>query len=154
MLKRVKNWLGIEGVKVELLVPETIPSDSGVIKGKVRFTSMNEQTVTAISLRLIEKYSRGRKKKKLTDEYLLSAHEVNKIVEVPKDGSIEVDFEMSFDLLKSKMDQIQERNFILKGLVSAAKKLKSVKSEYRLEVEADVVGTALNPFDRKVIQLD
>lgn len=154
MLKRVKNWLGIEGVKVELLVPETISSDSGVIKGKVRFTSMNEQTVTAISLRLIEKYSRGRKKKKLTDEYLLSAHEVNKIVEVPKDESIEVDFEMSFDLLKSKMDQIQEKNFILKGLVSAAKKLKSVKSEYRLEVEADVVGTALNPFDRKVIQID
>ena len=138
---------------MELMLPDTVDSNDGVIRGKVRFTSMNEQTVTAISLRLIEKYSRGRKKKKLTDEYLLSSHEVNKIVEVPKGEPIDVEFEMSFDLLKSKMDQMQEKNFLLRGIVSAAKKLKSVNSEYRLEVEADVVGTALNPFDRKIINL-
>ena len=43
----------------------------------------------------------------------------------------------------------KKKNFLFGGLVKAAKKLRGVRSEYRVEVEADVVGTALNPIDNQ-----
>lgn len=153
MLGRVKKWLGIEGIKIELIVPESINPNSENIKGSVRFISMNAQTVTSLHFKLTEKYIRGRRKSKLTDEYLLSEQEIPMLIEVPANEPVEYPFELPFKIMRSRMDELESKNFILKGIVRAAKAIKSVKSEYRLEVEADVLGTALNPFDRKIIIL-
>jgi hypothetical protein len=153
MLGRVKKWLGIEGIKIELIVPESISQNSENIEGAVRFVSMNAQTVTSLHFKLTEKYIRGRRKSKLTDEYLLSEQEIPMLIEVPANEPVEYHFELPFKIMRSRMDELESKNFILKGIVKAAKAIKSVKSEYRLEVEADVLGTALNPFDRKIIIL-
>ncbi len=153
MLGRVKKWLGIEGVKVEVIIPEEISRHDRVVQGRLRFGSMNPQTVASVNIKLIETYRRGRRKSKLTDEYLLAEKDMHVMIDVPVDEFVELEFELPFDLVKSPMDEFQEKNFILGGLISAAKKLKGVDSEYRVEVEADVVGTALNPFDRKSFQL-
>ncbi|MEL6925778.1 MAG: hypothetical protein AAFO94_17160, partial [Bacteroidota bacterium] len=64
MFGTVKKWLGIEGVKLELVLPEVVNEKSGEIKGQIRFFSKNEQTVTAIRVVLVEKYSRGRRSAK------------------------------------------------------------------------------------------
>lgn len=153
MLGRVKKWLGIEGVKVEVIIPEEISRHDRVVRGSLRFGSMNPQTVASVNIKLIETYRRGRRKSKLTDEYLLAEKDMHVMIDVPADEFVELEFELPFDLVKSPMDEFQEKNFILGGLISAAKKIKGVDSEYRVEVEADVVGTALNPFDRKSFQL-
>ncbi|MDH3650005.1 MAG: hypothetical protein OEQ53_09990 [Saprospiraceae bacterium] len=149
MLGRVKKWLGIEGVKVEVIIPEQVEHNSGVVQGILRFASMNPQTVSSVNLKMIETYKRGRRKSKLTDEYLLAERDLHVMIEVPQNEFVELDFELPFEMVKSKMDQLQEKNFILGGLVSAAKMLKGVTSQYRIEAVADVVGTALNPFDQK-----
>ncbi len=154
MLRRVKKWLGIEGVKVELLIPGKLSQKNGILTGSVRFSSMNTQTVTSLHFKLIEKYSRGRRKSKLTDEYILSEKVVPVLIEVPAHEPVYYHFDLPFEMIRSKMDELEGKNFILKGLVKAAKSVKSVRSEYRLEVEADIVGTALNPFDRQVIELE
>ncbi len=153
MLKRVKKWLGIEGVKVELILPEEISKTTGLIEGTIRFTSMHAQTVSSVQLKLVERYVRGRRKKKRTDEYLLAERTIHRLIEVPEQESVEIEFELPFDLLKSHMDHLEDKNFLLKGLIRAAKAVKAVKSEFRVEAEADVVGTALNPFDRQVVNL-
>ncbi len=153
MLGRVKKWLGIEGIKIELILPESINPKSENIVGSVRFISMNAQTVTSLHFKLTEKYIRGRRKSKLTDEYLLSEQEIPMLIEVPANEPVEYPFELPFKIMRSRMDELESKNFILKGIVRAAKAIKSVKSEYRLEVEADVIGTALNPFDKKIIIL-
>jgi hypothetical protein len=153
MLKRVKKWLGIEGIKLELMVPESISKDKTAIVGTVRFYSMNPQSVTAIHLKFIEKYARGRRKSRMTDEYVLIEKEIPVLIEVPAHEMVEYPFTLPFEIIRSKMDELEAKNFFLRGLVKAAKTIKAVNSEYRLEVEADVLGTALNPFDKKVIAL-
>ena len=153
MLKRVKKWLGIEGVKVELLLPEEVNHKEGSIKGSVRLSSMNAQTVTSFHFRLVEKYIRGRRKSKLTDEYLLAEMDVPILINVPANESIAYAFELPFEIIQSRMDELEGKNFVLRSLVRAAKSIKAVKSEYRLEVEADVIGTALNPFDKKIVNM-
>ncbi|MCB0680024.1 MAG: hypothetical protein KDC32_03565, partial [Saprospiraceae bacterium] len=123
------------------------------IDGSIRLYSKNEQTVTAVKVVLIEKYSRGRGKEKLTDEYQLGEINLNKRFKVPAEGMIEIDFSLPYSTVKSDMDDLADKNLLAGGLVKAMKFFEKVQSEYRLEAEAKVEGVALNPFDRKVIEL-
>lgn len=153
MFGKVKKWLGIEGVKVELLLPEMVFEEVGAVSGQLVFHSKNEQVVKSVSLKLIEKYSRGRGQEKLVDEYLLGEITLKQRIVVPTDEPIGVDFTLPFQLQKSNVDEFGDKNFLTGGLVSLAKKLQAVNSEFRIEAVADVEGTALNPFDKKTIKL-
>ena len=153
MIGRVKRWLGIEGVKVELVLPEEIKGSDGLIEGKIRFQSMHTQKVKSIRLTLSEKYTRGRFKNKLTDLYKIAETEQKEDIIVPADEVIEVDFVLPFSVVKSDMDEIADKNFVFRKIVGAAKKIKNVKSEYTLEAEAIIEGTALNPFDKKTVNI-
>ncbi len=153
MFGKVKKWLGIEGVKVELVLPEMAFEEVGAISGQLVFHSKNPQVVQSVKLKMVEKYSRGRGQEKLVDEYLLGEITLKKRIEVPAEEPIAVDFTLPFQLQKSNVDEFGAKNFLTGGLVSLAKKLQSVKSEFRIEAEADVEGTALNPFDKKIVNL-
>ena len=66
-------------------------------------------------------------------------------------GSAKSAFVELLDLSKSEMDKMEESNPIFGGAVKAAKWLRGVKSTYRVELKAEVVGTMLNPFVKKNI---
>ncbi|MEL7123261.1 MAG: sporulation protein [Bacteroidota bacterium] len=151
MFGRVKNWLGIEGVKVELDIPEEVRAKDKVIAGKLMFISMNTQTVTKVTLRLVEKYMRGRGDERLVDEYSLGSIVMEKSFEVEANQPAELEFELPFDLVNSDVDSFERKNFIAGGIAKLAKLAYNVKSTYRVEVEAKVKGTALNPFDKQNI---
>ncbi|MEM1322725.1 MAG: sporulation protein [Bacteroidota bacterium] len=151
MFGKVKRWLGIEGVKLELILPEGVRAADGLIEGRIRLTSMDEHRVTGITVLLVERYSRGRKDNKLTDEYELGKIELEQDIEIPAEEAIEVEFQLPFEMMKSDMDQLQDRNILLGGVVKAAKWMSGVRSAFRVEAEARVAGTALNPFDKKTI---
>ena len=153
MFGKVKRWLGIEGVKIEMILPDEVFGASGLIEGKLKFESMHLQTVTHIKLTLTEKYIRGRWKNKLTDQYKIGEIELNEDIEVPAHEVIMMDFELPFTLVKSDMDELGDKNFVFKKLVGVAKTLKNVKSEFYIEAEAAVRGTALSPFDKQQINI-
>ena len=153
MFGKVKRWLGIEGVKIEMILPDEVSGSSGIIEGKLRFESMHLQTVTKIKITLTEKYIRGMFKNKLTDQYKIGEIELDEKIEVPAHEVILLDFELPFTIVKSDMDELGDKNFVFKKLVDTAKALKNVKSEYYLEAEAEVNGTALSPFDKQQIRI-
>ena len=153
MFGKVKKWLGIEGVKVEIHVPEEISGKSGEINGALRFHSMNTQTVTSIKLVLIERFTRGRGEEKLIDEYKLGEIEMHEEFEVPADEILEVDFVLPFEMVQSDVDRFASRNALFRGIANMARLTVNAKSVFRLEAEATVKGTALNPLDKKEINL-
>lgn len=153
MIGKVKKWLGIEGVKLELILEEDAATQPGMVSGLIRFTSMHSQVVTKIKVVFIEKYSRGRGKEKLVDEYELGSLELQEDIDVPAGEMVDVEFALKYKLVRSEMDELQQSNFLLSPLIKAAKSLNAVKSEYRIEAEAKVKGTALNPFDRKEVKI-
>jgi len=153
MIGKVKKWLGIEGVKVELQIPEAFSSKDEFIEGNLVFTSMNDQTVNGISLKLVEKYSRGRRKNKLVDEYKLGSLEISETFEVIAEEELIVPFELPFNIVRSDMDDLEKKFILFIPFVKTAKMIKGVKSEYRVEAEADVKGTKLDPFDKVIIRL-
>lgn len=153
MFGKVKRWLGIEGVKLELQLPEQVDGAGGLIEGRILFHTMHTQTVKSIRLVLHEKYTRGRFKNKLIDQYKIAETELNDEIIIHADEPVSVAFQLPFTIVKSDMDELADKNFVLRKLVGAAKLAKNVKSEYTLEAEAEVEGTALNPFDKKVVNV-
>ena len=153
MLGKVKQWLGIEGVKLELVLSSDFNPKMGSLAGRIRLTSKHPQTVTAIKIVLVEKYSRGKDEDQLVDEYELGRQIVTDRVEVPGEGvPVELSFRLAFDPVNSPMDRFGDRNPLYGGLAWAAKKLRKVQSEYRLEAEAQVEGVGLNPFDKQILE--
>ncbi len=151
MINRFKQWLGIEGVKVELLIPEQVSEKDGYIEGRLRFTSLNDQMVEQVKVVFIERYTRGRRKEKRIDEYELGSVVLDTPFAVPAGEVVERPFRLPFTVVHSDMESLGKRNIFARGLVGALKLVEGVKSEYRVETEARVKGVALNPFDRKLI---
>jgi len=153
MLRKIKNYLGIESVKIQILVEEGIDFKTVQISGLIRLTSQSDQRVERIYLRIIEKYRRGRGDALLINEYILGEKciELNKSIQ--KGTSEDIPFTMTYDQLKSEMDTIQDESWVGKPLAWLAKKLKNVKSEYRIEASADIKGTRLKPIDTSTLKL-
>ena len=154
MFGKVKKWLGIEGVKLELILPEVGDLQEGSISGTIRFYSLHAQTVTAVRVLMIEKFSRGRRNDKLTDEYELGSLVMEREIAIPSQESVELDFDLPFELIKSEMDELEGRNAVLGGWARTAKWIRGVKSEYSILAEAKVRGVALNPFDKQLLVTD
>lgn len=153
MIKKVKTWLGIEGVKLELVLPEQVDAYSKRVKGKLRFQSMNTQHVTEIKVVMIEKYIRGRGDEKLIDEYEIGSISLPQDFVVEAGEEVLVDFYLPYSIVKSSMDEMGDKNLLFKGVSRLAKLAYGAKSTYRIEAEAAVKGVALNPFDKKKVDL-
>lgn len=153
MFGKVKKWLGIEGTKLELIIPEEWPASQQSLPGRIRLYSKNAQVVTSIKFVLIERYNRGRGKEKRSDEYLLGETTIHRRIEVPAEGSAELKFEIPFSIIRSEMDKLEDRNVLARGFVKAVKWMEGVQSQFRVEAEATVEGVALSPFERKEVKL-
>ncbi|MCR9287917.1 MAG: sporulation protein [Bacteroidetes bacterium] len=153
MFGKVKKWLGIEGVKLELILPDFAFKEVGALSGKILFYSKNAQTVKSIRIVMIEKYKRGRGKEKLIDEYELGEITLSDVFEVPENEPLQIEFTLPFSLLNSEMDELGSKNILTGGLVKVAKMIQNVNSQFYVLAEAKVEGTALDPFDKQLIEV-
>ncbi len=153
MFKKIKDILGIEGVKLELLCPEEIERSADYVQGQIIITSKSAKTIEGLTIKLIEKYQRGRKESKLIDEYMLSSMDIEADLDIVPDQVEKMDFKLPISLLLSEMDQFERRNILTSGLAKVAKKLKKVSSTYRVEVSAKVKGIALDPIVKQQVTL-
>ena len=153
MIGKVKSFLGIESVKLDLEIPSRIPYDGEIIIGKVILNSKSKQKIKSITIKLIEKYKRGRRKSKLIDEYTAGIISFNKvfIIEANKEQSFE--FKLPYKIALSEMDKIGSSNFFTKTLVNIAKYVSNVKSEFRIEASAKISGNAISPLTKKEIKV-
>lgn len=153
MLKKIKEILGIEGVKLQLICPEEIERSADFVIGQIIITSKSAKTIEGLTIKLIEKYQRGRNESKLIDEYMLSSMDIEANLDLEPDQVEKMDFKLPLSLLLSEMDQFERKNILTSGLAKVAKKLKNVSSTYRVEVSAKVKGIALNPIVRQTVML-
>lgn len=153
MLKKVKKWLGIEGVKINIVVDDVIYLKDHQVTGQLVFESKQDSEILRLRMRLIEKFSRGRRHEKLIDEYELGNIAIDKYIFVGEDELVEMDFVLPFQPIQSEMDKFQNKNILLKGLVKSAKWMRGVKSIYRIEVEVDVKGMAISPLVKREIKI-
>ena len=152
MLGKIKKVLGIEGVKVECKV-FSVDTNLKKIDGELKFTTKTTGKINKVNIKLIERYSRGRGKNKLIDEYTIANLDMYDSFEITPEEIVEIPFSMNYELAMSPMDKMQQDNFVSRPFIGILKFVKKVKSEFSLLVEADVEGTTLNPYDKVPINL-
>jgi hypothetical protein len=153
MFGKVKKWLGIEGIKIDIEIPEAISLKDDQISGSLIFYTMHPQTVTGVKVIMKEKYIRGRRKSKLTDEYILGEIYLDTQFDVIPDEAATLEFTLPFERIRSEMDEIEEGNLLMGGIIKAAKFIKGAKSIYTIIVEAKVKGVALSPFSQQEVRI-
>ncbi len=152
MIGKVKDFLGIESVKIDLELPEKFSCDEELLIGKIILTSKSKQKVKSITIKLIEKYIRGRRKNKLVNEYTAGILEFSKPFIIYPDKEIAFEFKLPYRIEKSEMDRLGSHNFITKSFVKVAKLINNVSSTFRVEASAKVQGNAISPFVKKEIK--
>jgi hypothetical protein len=145
MIDSLKKVLGIEGLKMDVSIEGKIDKNAGKVVGVIKLTTLRDTQVSGITIKVMEKYKRGRGKNQLVNEYVMGIKQLKQHISVKKNEEKFLDFEVPFQYVKSEMDQWQDQNFIMKGLISVAKKVKGVSSEFYVLAEAQEVGTKLSP---------
>lgn len=149
---KIKNWLGIGGVKIELQVNPSYSKQSETISGKLIVTSKSDQTLQEIKVTVEEHWSYGRGEQKTQKTFELG------MVKLPgfsiKAGETQtLEFTAPFGLLKSQNDRMKEQGGVVGGLGKLGAFMDGEKSEYSVIASGDVKGVALGPNDRKAIKL-
>ena len=153
MLNKVKNWFGIEGVKMDILLPDDIRSVDGLFSGILVFNALTTQEVLNVNVKMVERYGRGRGSERLVNEYVLGELFIDKSIIIEANIETKLSFAFSFKYVTAPIDDFAKKNILFKGMANMAKKMSKVNSEFRIEAEAKVKGTALNPFVQKFFQL-
>lgn len=153
MLTKVKNWFGIEGVKMDILLPDDIRSVDGLFSGILVFNALTTQEVLNVKVKMVERYGRGRGSERLVNEYVLGELFIDKSIIIEANIETKLSFAFSFKYVTAPIDDFAKKNILFKGMANMAKKISKVNSEFRIEAEAKVKGTALNPFVQKFFQL-
>lgn len=147
MFGRVKQWFGIEGLKLKVDLADEYDLDEGQITGELLLTSMRPQRITFLQVRLKERYARGRGSSRKVDTYLLGKWNYDRTFDIDKENSGILKFDIPYEALKSNIDEmVDSRNPLRSGLARVAKRFKAVESAYFIEVEAVVEGTKVNPI--------
>lgn len=153
MFGKVKKILGIEGAKIELVIPEKVNTSDGIINGTIFLQTINSTKIYSITISLIEVYSRGRGKAKRTDEYELGRVVLNDEISILKNQKAEVTFDLPFTVKSSAVDDFARKNIFASGVASLAKLVKGTNSTYHVQAVATEEGTRLNPKAKREIKL-
>lgn len=145
MVGKVKDFFGIEGVRLELFVPEEFKLSSGILKGTLKLSSLRSQTVTALSIELRERYSRGRGESKLIDTYVLGYLRASQELVVKANEEVFLPFELCFAERSTAIDTFSKRSPLLKPFTKLAKMTNAASSTFTLVGSALVKGVKLSP---------
>jgi len=154
MLKKIKNILGINGLKISIEVPGEVSAEQKIIRGKLHLHSKSDISIDIIKIKLIEKYQRGRNQETLIDEYLISGVEIDTDIRIEAEKNQSINFELPIDLIKSEVDRFGDKNILTKGITWVAKKLKNVNSYYRIQTEIKVEGNSLDFISKKPLLIN
>ncbi len=152
MFEKVKNWLGIEGAKISIIEVDVDKSQQ-LISGRVALSTASAQHVNSMIVTVKEKYTRGRRKSKLSDIYTIGRSEIPLNLEITAEELKEFNFEIAYQLKLSSMDNFGEKSIVSKALAKTAKALKGVNSIYTCTVELIVDGNRLKPYDTAIVKL-
>ncbi len=152
MLGKVKLYFGIEGLKLDLDIPDSFSKEDKYLTGVLTLHSKSPQQLKRLVVTLKEVYHRGRGKDQRTNEYEWGKIEFTDILSIPANGKKIIDFRLPIKHQYSKVDEFGNRSAIFKKISSLAKMINKTKSEHFVEVAAHVEGTALNPSMKKPIR--
>ena len=150
MIKRIKNWLGIEGPKVKF--QHEVLNDENRIVGSLSISTLNPSVILSLQIMLKEKYISGRGKHSKNQEFILGEKFIHEQLHLTANEQITIPFMVDYQKVKSGLDKIEERNLLFKPLTGLAKLIRGTQSTYFLEVHAEIKDSMVPAVDIQVLE--
>ena len=151
---KIKQVLGIGGVKVQVQAPEQIPRvDVGSFQGSVKLIAKSDQEILGVTVSLVEEWTTGRGDDQQTKEFELGTTELEQAFALTKGETRILPFQLDFALIKSNAEQLADAGGALGAMGKFAKFAGGEKSKFKVRAEADVKGTLLDPSGEADIRL-
>ncbi|MBD3362284.1 hypothetical protein GF362_01035 [Candidatus Dojkabacteria bacterium] len=151
--QKVKQWLGIGGVKVKLDVPPEVNSDDNEIKGKLLLTAKSEQHVKSYEIVFEEKWQYKKNGETKYKTIQLGKRVVEEPFDIKEGEEKEIEFSCPFQFAKTMEDELKDKGGVLGAIGSASAFVKGHKSTYWLKATVDVDKTAIDPSANKIINV-
>lgn len=153
MFDKVKNWLGIEGVKIRFLLLKTYPKDVKTINGELEILSQSSQVIEGLRFKFIETYNIGKGKQRKNEEFILGTLDMETVFTVNTQEKKRIFFKIPFKHQRSNMDKLADKGPLRRGFVFLAKTFSKVESTYRVEAEAKIKGSNWTAFTQSTLDL-
>ena len=150
---KIKQWLGIGTVKVELKVDPQVQKAAGELKGQLVLTAKSDQHVSAMKVKLVEHWTTGRGEQKRTKTFELGDAALAGDFDMKAGEAKTIDFSLPFQLLKSKNDELKDRGGALGTLGKLGSFMDAEKSEWQVQANVELKGTGLGPSASRPIHL-
>ncbi|NBC25141.1 MAG: hypothetical protein GVX78_05960 [Bacteroidetes bacterium] len=146
MIRKVKNWLGIEGVKIKLEVPTNLSKGQDQIKLILQLSSLTDQKIKGIDVSMKEVYERGKGENHRISEYKLAEWKQDRVLSIQKGVTLFVPITLHPNWMYSEIDKWQHKGSIQKFIGGVLKKLNRVGTSYYIEANLNVAKTKLHPY--------
>ena len=154
MFGKLKQALGIGGLKVSIQAPGQISRSDAAITGTVAITAKSDQLVETVAVKFFEEYATGRDDAQKEQQFTLGEQEISGAFEMKAGETKTLDFSLPFQFLNSDNDDLKGKGGVYGAIGKMGKFAANEKSAYKLQALVDVKGTFLDPdatIDIKVI---
>jgi hypothetical protein len=148
---KIKQFLGIGTIKMELDMQPTVDLESKLITGKLKVTGKSDQSIKDIELSFDESFSTGKSDAKSTSKLNWGKMTLQGF-EIKKDEVKEIEFELPFSYAKSSNEAMADKGGIVGGLGKVGTFLDGEKQKYELTATANVKGVTLPPLVSKELK--
>ncbi len=143
--QKVKQFLGIVGVKVEIQVADTFSKTGSTIEGKVIITSKNQQQILSVEVGFEEVWRIGKGEDETMKTFDLGEWKYEQEFLMMPGETREFPFTLNYSMVKSENDRMMESSKVGKALGGLGKFMDGEKSNFWLKAMADVKGAAFDP---------
>jgi hypothetical protein len=144
-LQKVKQVLGIVGVKVEMQVDDTFSKTGSTIQGKVIITSKSDQQILSVEVGFEEVWRFGKGDDETIKTFDLGEWKSEEVFDIKTGETRVFPFTLNYSMIKSENDRMMESSKVGKALGGLGKMMDGEKSNFWLKAMADVKGAAFDP---------
>lgn len=143
--QKVKQFLGIVGVKVEMEVADTFSKKGSTLQGKVIITSKSDQQILSVEVGFEEVWRIGKGEDETMKTFDLGEWKSEEVFDIKAGETRVFPFTLNYSLIKSENDRMMESSKVGKALGGLGKLMDGEKSNFWLKAMADVKGAAFDP---------
>jgi hypothetical protein len=150
MFSKLKQFVGMVGITVELDVPGNLPKDATSLQGTVRVIAKQDQHITKVTANMKQTHTEGSGEKRQSHDYEIGDIIItNQPFDIKSGETKEFPFTMSFTRRKTGDQRLAESGGVLGALGKLSVMADQEHDEFWVNAMADVKGAALDPNDNK-----
>jgi hypothetical protein len=153
MFGKLKQFFGVVGVDVELVIPAELPKDATTLAGMIRVSAKQDQHITLVKVEIKQVHQEGSGTERTSREYEIGELiVVNTPFDIKEGETKEYPFTLPFTRRMSRDQRMAQEGGVMGALGKISTFMDNEEDNFWVNAMVDVKGAALDPNDTKSIR--